>query len=207
MWDFAYSSYNSADVFHHLPVTSFSPFCHWKIRERWPTNMTELEREHRNKTQRTYTLYVWKKGEKKRKRTYLPFCFPVLSTTERKMKGDRGCFHSFRYWIWFGAGGGRVIMCLGLKSTLSSSLSEGCPGVRAGQPMWWQACDVSEGDPIAPDALPCPGAGGRRLGSVTSGKKFLTSSHWAGLNEKSCQCCWANLGEPRSLVSRAQGSK
>ena len=89
----------------------------------------------------------------KGKITYIPFCFPVLSTTKRKMEEDPGCFHWFRYWIWFGGGGGREIVCLGLKNTLASSPSKGCPGVRAGLPTWWQACDVSEGDPILPGAF------------------------------------------------------
>lgn len=135
----------------------------------------------------------------KGKINYIPFCFLVLSTTKRKMEEDPGCFHSFKYWIWFGGGDGRETVCLGLKHTLASSPSEGCPGARAGLPTGWQAHDVSEQDPILPGAL-----------SLSRGWRWQAVPGSAGAEQsspkRSWQRCWANLGEPSSLVSRAQGS-
>lgn len=93
-------------------------------------------------------------------------------------------------------------MCLGLKTTLAGSPSEGCPGVKAGLPTRQQAYDVSEGDAIVPHAFSCPGAGGGRLCSAV--QELLLSSPSV---KKSCQHCWTNLGESSSLVSGAQGNE
>lgn len=136
---------------------------------------------------------------------YIPFCFPVLSTTRRKTEDDPGCFHSFRYWIWFGGGSGRATV-LGLKK-YTGKFSQWrlcwCRG-RATYTAAGMRCFWARSHPpwSSPPLLGLEAAGCARQ----CGSSLLLHAE-QGSVKRSWQHCWANLGEPSSPLSRAQGSE
>lgn len=142
-----------------------------KSEKRWSKNDANRQTQHRNKT----------RGEK----NIHSFWFPIF--VNNKMEKDPGS-QSFRYWIWFGDRCKREIMCLGLKNTLASSLTKGCPGAKAELPTCWQAC-LKEIPPFLVLSLSLGTAG--RLHPAAG--ELLAAAHWAGLSKKALATL---LGKP-----------
>ena len=181
-------------LFELLQCRCFSPFtCHF-IFSLLPLKKSEedayWQRQQRNKIQ----------GENN------TCCFLFPSFVNNKTEEDPECFHSVRYWVWFGGGGRREIVCLGLKKytgKFSQWRLPWCQGratyTVAGTQCFWGGSHPSW------CLLPVLGTDVAGCAQWCGSSSLLHAEQ--GLVSRSWQRCWANLGESSSLVSRAQGSE